>query len=84
MGDPFPPFLPYWLWAAALLLAADSPVFGQERLSPEGVRPYELDWAGRKSDARPPLVDFQKLDGWTVESAGGKARLTLSKERRRV
>lgn len=68
------------VWAVVVLLAADAPLLGQERSAPKGVRPYELEWAGRKADTRPPLVDFENLDGWTVESAGGQAALTLSKE----
>jgi hypothetical protein len=31
-----------------------------------GVRPYEMDWAGRTNDDHAPLVDFENLDGWTV------------------
>jgi len=65
----------------ALLLAVSTLVLGDEVLSPAGSRPYELEWAGRKIDTRPPLVDFENLDGWTVESSNGKATLTLSKER---
>lgn len=38
--------------------AADEPV---------GRRPYEMDWANRFEDTRPPLVDFEDLTGWTVQ-----------------
>ena len=69
------------MWAIVLLLAAGSAVLGEETTSAKGARPYELEWAGRKKDTRPPLVDFQNLDGWTVTSAHGAADLTLSKER---
>jgi hypothetical protein len=62
-------------------LAAAATLLGQESPSPIGVRPYELQWAGRKTDLRTPLVDFQNLDGWTVSSTGGKSELTLSSDR---
>ena len=32
-----------------------------------GVRPYELDWAGRYEDDHVPLIDFEKEEKWTVE-----------------
>lgn len=45
-----------------------------------GVRPYELEWAGRKEDTRGPLVDFEDVTGWTVEAHGGVAQLERSAE----
>ena len=44
------------------------------------VRPYELDWAGRFTEDRVPLVDFENIDGWTLEANGGTATLSLSQE----
>ncbi|MBN1443808.1 MAG: hypothetical protein JXA90_13945, partial [Planctomycetes bacterium] len=46
---------------------------------PAGERPYEMVWAGRE-EARPPLVDFEDLEGWTVE-LHGKAVATLERSR---
>ena len=31
-----------------------------------GERPYEMVWAGRAEDTRPPTVDFESLDGEPV------------------
>ncbi|MCZ7600847.1 MAG: hypothetical protein M5U09_28170, partial [Gammaproteobacteria bacterium] len=45
----------------ASLAAAQAPPVGQ--------RPYELDWAGRTQDGVPPLIDFEELDGWSVQSS---------------
>lgn len=47
---------------------------------PVGKRPYEMDWAGRTQDARPPLVAFEDLSGWTVECKDAQAQFTLSRE----
>ena len=49
---------------------------------PVGVRPYELDWAGRTQDDHPPLVDFEDLGGWTVEVENAHASLEPSREQR--
>lgn len=38
-----------------------------------GVRPYEMDWAGRTEDDHPALVDFEDLEGWTVECNDAEA-----------
>ncbi|NMC21688.1 MAG: hypothetical protein GYA33_14855, partial [Thermogutta sp.] len=38
-----------------------------------GVRPYEMDWAGRTQDDHPALVDFEDLDGWTVDCNDAEA-----------
>jgi len=38
-----------------------------------GQRPYEMNWANRTADTRPPLVDFENLDGWTVERVDSEA-----------
>jgi hypothetical protein len=46
---------------------------------PVGERPYEMVWAGRTEDTRPPLVDFEELDGWTAECADAEASLVRSR-----
>ncbi len=45
-----------------------------------GQRPYELDWAGRTQDHHPPLIDFEDLTGWTVETGGSEASFERSQE----
>lgn len=57
---------------AAVLTASASETVGE--------RPYEMVWAGRTEDTRPPLIDFENLDGWTVETKDAIATLTLSRE----
>ncbi len=44
-----------------------------------GVRPYEMEWAGRTEDTYPPLVDFEDLDGWTVDARQSEARFSRSR-----
>jgi hypothetical protein len=65
-------------WVSWLgLLAACVPGWGAAVV---GVRPYELDWAGRTQDARPPLVDFETLTGWTVETESAVASFEATRE----
>ena len=45
-----------------------------------GERPYEMVWANRTTDTHPPLVNFENLDGWKVETADAVAAFTLSRE----
>ena len=45
-----------------------------------GQRPYEMVWAGRTEDSRPPTVDFENLDGWTVEVEDAQAAFERSRE----
>ncbi len=45
-----------------------------------GQRPYEMEWAGRTEDVRPALVDFENLDGWTVETQEAEARFVRSRK----
>lgn len=45
-----------------------------------GKRPYELDWAGRTHDHCPPLVDFEDLTGWRVETRDAVASFERSRE----
>lgn len=56
----------------ASLAAAQAPPVGQ--------RPYELDWAGRTQDGVPPLIDFEELDGWSVQSSQAIASFRQSRE----
>ena len=45
-----------------------------------GERPYEMVWAGRTEDDRPALLDFETLEGWTVESVDAEATFARSRE----
>jgi len=45
-----------------------------------GERPYEMVWANRTEDTHPPLVNFENLDGWTVEAKDAAAALTRTRE----
>ena len=59
------------LAAAPFVLADDEKV---------GVRPYEMDWAGRTEEVRTPIVDFENLDGWTVKTTNSVATFERSRE----
>ena len=48
-----------------------------------GVRPYELDWAGRDLPAHPQLVDFEDLTNWRVRCFDG-AEATLFRSRQKL
>jgi hypothetical protein len=39
-----------------------------------------MEWAHRYKDDHVPLVDFENIDGWTVEENRGSAQITLSEE----
>ena len=60
----------------AILLAAGC-VQAQETV---GARPYELDWAGRVEDDNPPLIDFEQMGQWTVETENSIAIFEQSRE----
>ena len=45
-----------------------------------GVRPYEMDWAGRVEDEFPVVVDFEADEEWTVEVQDSVATFTRSRE----
>ena len=47
-----------------------------------GKRPYELDWAKRVEDDHPPIVDFEDLTGWSVESDNAVASFERSDEQK--
>ncbi len=46
----------------------------------KGVRPYELDWAGRYEDDHIPLIDFEKDEKWTVKVQDGSADIACTRE----
>jgi hypothetical protein len=45
-----------------------------------GERPYEMVWAHRTNDSRPPLVDFENLNGWTVTASDAVASFMITRE----
>lgn len=47
---------------------------------PVGQRPYEMVWANRTADVRPPLVDFENLEGWTVAGSDAQASFQRSRQ----
>jgi len=47
---------------------------------PVGQRPYEMAWANRTEDTHPPLIDFENVEGWTVECTDTVADLRRSRE----
>lgn len=59
--------------AVVALCVVAGQALGQAENEPIGSRPYEMVWAQRTEDTRPPLVDFENLDGWTVETADAVA-----------
>ncbi len=60
-----------------LLFTAVSTLAAEEVV---GKRPYEMDWAGRTQDANPAVVDFENLDGWTVEGKNMEAKFERTRE----
>lgn len=48
----------------------------------DGLRPYELDWAGRITEQQTPLVDFEDLTGWQVQCREAVATFERSSEQR--
>ena len=45
-----------------------------------GQRPYEMVWANRNEDDHPPLVDFENLTRWGVETENAEATFQRSRE----
>ncbi|HNT34773.1 MAG TPA: hypothetical protein PKH07_07230, partial [bacterium] len=45
-----------------------------------GERPYEMEWANRREDAHQPLVDFEYLAGWHIETRDASAELVRTRE----
>ena len=62
--------VPALLLSAGLCVAADV----------VGKRPYEMEWAKRTTDDRPPLLDFEDMTGWRVETTNAEAHFARSRE----
>ncbi|MGB9690100.1 hypothetical protein, partial [Thermogutta sp.] len=69
-----------YLILLGILLGTQSYSFSCEGEDVVGKRPYEMDWAGRTEDTRPPLIDFENLEGWTVETRNAVAEFRRSRE----
>jgi len=65
------------LWLLIALMLCSGLALAQETL---GERPYEMVWAGRTEDHHPPLIDFEDLSGWTVETDNAEATFERSRE----
>ncbi len=61
-----------WAFLGSIRATAEEEVVGK--------RPYEMDWANRFEDTRPPLIDFENLEGWTVETRDAVADFRRSRE----
>ena len=72
-------YYPGMLVVILLLCNSLQPVCSQEDRY-KGLRPYELDWAGRYEDDHVPLIDFEKAEAWTIEASNGTATINRSKE----
>ena len=73
--------IPCLLAGGILFIISGLSVCGQDNLN-KGIRPYELDWAGRYIDDHVPLVDFEDMKGWTVEANMGSAEICRSEEQK--
>ncbi len=68
--------IPRFLALFALLAAGATSLAAEETV---GKRPYEMVWANRTEDTHAPLIDFENLDGWTVETHDAAATLARSR-----
>lgn len=59
-----------------LLLSMSCLLFAEQ----VGVRPYEMDWAGRHSDSWPAVVDYESDMAWSVETKNSVATFARSRE----
>ena len=63
----------------ATFLAGTNITWGEDK-EVIGQRPYEMEWANRSEPAHPPLIDFEDLTGWRIESTHADARFVRSRE----
>jgi hypothetical protein len=68
------------VWATAILLLLTLCLAAAQTPETVGQRPYEMVWAGRDQDDHPPLVDFEDLTGWMLETEQAQATLTRTRE----
>lgn len=46
-----------------------------------GVRPYEMEWAGRTKDDRPATLPLVSAEGWTCSATNAEATVSTARER---
>ena len=63
----------------ATVLATSNVSWGEDE-EVIGQRPYEMEWANRTEDTHPPLIDFEDLTGWQVETTNANAQFKRSRE----
>jgi len=63
-----------------LMIATQMSIADQKEEEQVGKRPYEMEWANRTEDDHPPLIDFENLDGWRVETKQSEATFTRTRE----
>lgn len=69
--------LPTWVVLLGVaILGFNDGVRGEE----VGKRPYEMEWVGRQVDDHPPLIDFEDLSGWRVETSNAVASFSQTRE----
>ena len=73
-----------FVWGFVVLAAIGS-LFAEEAAQKPaeekvGVRPYEMDWAGRTEEVRTPLIDFETLGDWTLQTENSFASFSQSRE----
>ena len=71
------------MWGPVLfccLFAAVPPPVGTTVAGP--TRPYEMEWAGRTEDVRPPTCPFEGPEGWTVVGRDAVGTLSVSPDHR--
>ena len=69
----------YLITIELMTVSSINPVTGQGIIK-KGIRPYELDWAGRYKDNHIPLIDFEKEEKWTIDVRNGSAQIARSQE----
>ncbi len=63
-----------------VLILASSMALAETAEDKVGQRPYEIVWAERTADDHSALIDFENLEGWTVECVDAEATFTQSRE----
>ena len=70
----------YYLLAAGALLLDGGNISGAAEEEKVGVRPYEMDWAGRTEEVHPALIDFERFGNWKFENDNSVALFKQSRE----
>ena len=65
------------MFVVAVVLLLSTPAIGADAVV--GERPYEMVWANRVQDTRPPLIDFEVEQDWKVETQRAVATFQRSR-----